>query len=436
VVIKPASSETDIVRLIDGYARKIGPAVLEQHGGNSVCSPLGVWLLLAACVTAASDPQRSALEDALGCPAARAAELLAAFLDAPPSALHTAMALWVRSRDRSTPLVEWSASLPAVIERGPLPSQEVADAWTERATEGLITQAPIQISEDSRVVLTSVLATKVSWEDKFAVEPANEHLRATSSWRGRVERIMVDYQPSPLLMLANTESAGIVAVHFALAKEDLGVLSVAADPGVGRPQVFEAAYELARRCRSDTAGQAKVSLFDLPLGEGASWVISEREVATYEEGARSEEIEYTVLPAWRTESNLDLKHSLLFGAHPALGALLELIGPSPQGDETVAAQSAVASFTPLGFDAAAISMLGIEIGESGSGPTERGLRRRARLYFDHPYAALAVAGTPADFRRARAGHTDLFCLPLFSAWIETPHEPDPPADYGSRWDIP
>ena len=252
------------------------------------------------------------------------------------------------------------------------------------------TRLPIELSELSRLVLASVLATKVSWEDPFAIEAAIDHLRASSPWHGRLDQVMLDYGGSRLSMLAHTESAGVVAVHFAQAEEDLGVLSVSADPGVGRQEVFEAAYELARRCRNDTFDQARLSLFDLPLGEGSSWLISEHEVATREAGTRSERIEYALLPAWRLESRLDLKTSPLFGAQPALDALLGLIGSSPEGDETAAVQSAVASFTPMGFEAAAVSLLYAETG-STSRPTNRGLQHRAKLYFDHPSAAVALA---------------------------------------------
>jgi hypothetical protein len=277
-------------------------------------------------------------------------------------------------------------------------------------------------------VLASALATKVSWENHFGVEAALDHLRQSSPWRGQVTQALVEHVRSPLTMLASTEAAGVVAVHFAQATEDLGVLSVAAAPTADRQQVFEAAYELARRCRNDTMPLARESLFDLPVGDGHSWQITEEAVPAYEEGSRKEGIEYVVLPAWRSESELDLKASALFGAEPALAALLGLLDPSPQGDRTVATQSVVASFTPKGFEAAAASIFDIEIGEMDTRPpTHQGLQRRARLYFDHPYAAIALAGTSSDFRRARAGHTDRFCLPLFSAWIETPGEPGAPS---------
>jgi Serpin (serine protease inhibitor) len=425
MVTESARPETDLFSVVDSYARRICPAVLNQHSEDSVSSPLGLWLLLAACATESSGTERTALEEALGCTASKAAGLLAEFLEVPPTALRSAMALWVKSVNRSTPLVEWSASLPASIERGPLPSQVDADAWINRQTEGLIARFPFTLSADFRLVLVSALATKVSWEIPFHVDAALANLRKSSPWRGKVNQVLVDYVPSPVTMLATTEAAGVVAVHFAQAVEDLGVLSVAAAATADRQQVFEAAYELARRCRTDTLSVARQSLFELPEGDGDSWQIAEEEVSTYEEGRRTEGIEYAVLPAWRIESQLDLKASALFGCEPALAALLELIGHSPEGDKTLATQSAIASFTPTGFEAAAASIFGVELGFSGGPPEHRGLQRRARPYFDHSYAAIGLAGTSSDFRRARAGHTDSFCLPFFSTWIETPGEPQP-----------
>ena len=420
-----ADTEAELVRLVDAFARRICPAVLEQHAQNSVCSALGIWLLLAACAAVPSREDRAELEEALGCSSAEATDLLARFWESPPRALRAAMALWMRSADRSTPVVEWSASLPAAIERGPTPSQQEADAWVTRQTGGLITCFPVEVTPLDRLVLVSALATKVSWAEYFCLEPAPVYLRQSSPWQRQVTQVLVDYVPSPFTMVATTEAAGVVAAHFALGAEDLGVLSVAAGPTIPRQQVFEAAHELARQFRNDTVSAARVSLFDLPVGDGDSWQIAEEEIPAREEGWHEERIEYTVLPTWRSESELDLTASTLFGAEPALAALLALIGSSPEGDIPKAAQSAVASFTPTGFEAGVASALGIELGDTGwQTPTHRGLRRRGRLYFDHPYAAIALAGTASDFRRTRAGHSDSFCLPIFSAWIETPVQPE------------
>ena len=52
-----------------------------------------------------------------------------------------------------------------------------------------------------------------------------------------------------------------------------------------------------------------------------------------------------------------------------------------------------------------------------------GIERSGRLVFDHPYAAVALNGSAADFRRAQHPQSDDFCLPLFTAWVTEPQEP-------------
>jgi hypothetical protein len=423
VAVGQASSHTSLASLIDGYCRRVCAAVLEQHEANSISSPLGIWLLLATCASAAKAEDRRGLEDALGCSSLQAADLLVRFLEDPPPALRSGLALWVRNADATPALVQWSATLPTQVERGDIPSQVAADAWADRHTLGLIKRFPSQLTHLTRLVLSSVLATKVSWQESFEVVSAQDHLRPSSPWRDQVAHVLLDRQHHRLpMMLATTEAAGVVAVHFALANEDLAVISVAADPEIDRRVAFEAAYEIARLCRVDGLTSAGCSLFDLPVGSGHSWEITEREVLTRKVGERSEQIEGAVLAAWHAESALKLEASEAFGIRPALSALFGLIGPDPRGDEVEAAQVAVASYTPTGFEAAAISAA--LLSARGAPPKERGLLRAARLCFDHPYAAVALAGGRSDFTRARAGHTESFCLPLFSAWVSTPHDPE------------
>jgi hypothetical protein len=422
---KPTGAQRSLATLIDSYSRGVSHAVLDQHPGSSVSSPLGIWLLLAACSTAASGDQLRTLERVLGCPAAEAATLLGRFREAPPPALHSALALWVRSTDRTSPLVEWSSSLPPQVDRGPIPSQQDVDAWANRHTMGLIDRFQIKITELTRLILASALATKVSWQAPLEVVPAARYVRESSPRANRVRNVLLDHNPVVPAMIATTAAAGVVAVHFAVATEDLAVVSVAAEPSLDRARVIEAAYEIAGRCRDDDLRRARCSLFELPLGEGHSWDITEEEVLAHTAGGHAEEIDGAVLAAWSVQSRLDLTTGG-FGVEPALDALLGLIGPSQLGDESDAVQSAVASFTPTGFEAAALTELARAAGSAA--PMEQGVQRQARLIFDHPYAALALAGTTSDFTRARAGHTEVFCLPLFTVWVAEPGEPEVAAD--------
>jgi hypothetical protein len=380
---------------------------------------------LAAAASAASGEQLTALEDALGCSSSEASVLLALFLEAPPPALHSALALWVRSDDFSSKLVAWSSMLPSQVSRGSIPTQPEADTWADRNTLGLIKRFPLKIDELTRLILTSALATKVSWETPFEAVPASEFLPTSSPWFGLVERVLLD-TVGERNMVANTAAAGTVAVHFAQAVEELVVVSVSADPSVDRSRVFDAAYDIARLCRDDKLESARCKLFGLPLGRGHSWDITEEEVLAFEPG-NHEAVVSSVLPAWSITSRLDLNVSDRFGVDPAIDALLDLIGRSPGGDLTQAVQSAVASYTPVGFDAAAISTFWLAAGR----PSQRALRRSAALCFDHPFAAVAISASNRDFGRTYSGHTESFGLPLFSAWIANPNEADEGATSGT-----
>lgn len=221
VAVSPDYVDDDLVSLVQGYSRRVGAAVLEQHKGTSVSSPLGIWLLLAACAGGASGQDRKELEEALGCPAPHAEVLLRHFFDRPPPALVSALALWVREADVTAAFAGWEAHLPPQVERGGMPSQAEADSWADKRTHGVIKRFPVQISALSRVILTSALATKVSWQTPFAVAAANEHLPATSPWRGQVSSVLLDQAPDGTRYLAETHAAGVVAVHVATATEDV-----------------------------------------------------------------------------------------------------------------------------------------------------------------------------------------------------------------------
>ncbi len=419
MVVDRADVQGRLAELVDAYARRIHPAVLAQHAGAAACSPLGIWLLLAACATGAVGEEERMLEDVLGCPAGEAGQLLAALVAQPPPALRAAIAVWVRASDATEALAGWVRSLPPAVESGFMPAQAEADAWTDRRTMGLIKRFPVTIDALTRIVLASALATKVSWEQPFDVAPASDSLGGRSPWRGQIDRLLLDARPAGRALLARSAAAGLLAVHLAVAKEELTVISVSADPMVPREAVLDAAHEIAAAGLADVASMA-CSLFELPLGDGHSWRISEREVRAHRDGERIERITAASLPAWRIETETDLKRSELFGCEPALQTLRSLIGREDD-DQTEAVQAAVASYGRYGFEAAAVTAFALRAA-AAMAPRNKGLERAATLRFDHPYAAVAVAGRPEP---AGSGLSTAFSgLLLFSAWLDQPIEPE------------
>jgi hypothetical protein len=254
---------------------------------------------------------------------------------------------------------------------------------------------------------------------------AGKHLGSGSPWRGTVTRLLWDGSPRKGTIIARSRSAGLVAVQAAVAREDLTVISVSADPGAAREAVLAAAHDVASATMGDPAALA-CSLYDLPLGAGHSWEITEQTVPTYVKEPPLERIAGAALPAWSARGHLDLRGSPLFGVDPALATLRRLIGPRPD-DKCQATQAAVASFTRYGFEAAAVTALGIRAAAARL-PIQRTLQRTAVLRFDHPYAAVAIAGRPApDGAGGPAvppSDSPFSGLPLFAAWVDEPREPE------------
>ncbi|GLI02482.1 hypothetical protein [Phytohabitans aurantiacus] len=354
-------------------------------GTHHVASPLGAWLLLALCGAAGHD-----VEEALGVDADDALAFAADLLGTPHDAVLSAAAVWTRARADAL-----LRRLPAAVETGDLPGQDRLDAWAREHTLGLIESFPLQVPPTAVVVLATALATKVSWGMPFDVVPG-------STLGGPFGARLANALRTPeghghRQFVASSARAGDLVVHTARAREGLAVTSVAAAPDVPAADVLAAAYEVA-------GGTAVArSLFDLPLGDGPLWTISERHAPVTAASGREERCA-AILPAWEARSEIDLGHPDL-GFPAGARAIAELLGLTEYDYE--ARQSAVARYTRVGFEAAAVSAM---FTTTGFTMPREGLVRTAELRFGHPYAVVAVAsgGGPWDG------------VPVFSAWVANP----------------
>ena len=397
------------------YAERFHGAVGHKH---HVASPLGAWLLLALCGPASTGSLREQITAALGLDVEMAAALAATLLGSRHPLVGAGAAVWIRAQTKAEALAGWMAGLPAGVERGDLPTPAQLDAWAKECTLGLIVKFP-QLPPGPLLVLVNALATRVLWDQSFELAPAR-NLGAASPWVRRLNRVLCSPRGGAhTQFVAVTERAGDVAVHTARAGNGLAVTSVIAAPGVSPSDVFAVAYDLATviACRGHVARR---SLFDLPLGDGPLWTLTEEPTMTTAHDGREERCT-AVLPAWSASSDHYLRADTL-GFPAAAAALFEILGPEFR--EYTACQSVLATYSHIGFEAAAITKLVMTLG--GPARKRAGVLRVADLRFGHPYAVVAVATD--DHGRASIGALQTngpwHGVPVLSAWVATPTDPN------------
>jgi len=399
------------------YAGRFHAAVGPRH---HVASPLGAWLLLAlvaaadeaggpadrtrtaaadagpttgaesdvaagAAAEAAGRGAAESLAEALGMPTEAAVRHARELLDHPHPAVAAATAAW--TRDAPSAAARWLAALPASVERGPVPTQDAADAWARRHTFDMIDHFPLTLDHTVLCVLANALATRISWTHPFTTTGSDAF---RSDWRERVATVLRTPDRGHMCAIARHPVAGEIGVHRAHA-EGLAVTSVVAAPHVPTDVVLAAAHDAAR----DRVEH--LSLADLPLGDGPAWTVAESTGTGDRVSA--------VLPAWSAISEHDLRApSFGFGA---AAAVLARLFDAAEWDAT---QAATARYHREGFEAAAVTAVAVRMSFRPPGK-----RREAELRFDHPYAVVATATGDGPW----AG------LPVFSAWVTDPEPPTP-----------
>ncbi len=144
--------------------RLLSDPVVDQAGGNVVCSPTGLWLALAAISCGALGDTAEELADLLGVAGPEAEPLVTAVARdlAATEALAVATGIWSASPVRAG----FRDGLPD-IAFGPLGDRAAIDAWITRATEGMIDRAPGVPNDDALLVLINALALKARWAEPF-----------------------------------------------------------------------------------------------------------------------------------------------------------------------------------------------------------------------------------------------------------------------------
>ncbi|HUC55835.1 MAG TPA: hypothetical protein VMA95_00430 [Streptosporangiaceae bacterium] len=385
-----ATTKPDLASEVAHYAATFHDVI---GYGHHVASPLGAWLLLALAAPAAAGEDAATLARLLGGGAAGAAGQAADLLAAPHPLVAAAAAVWGHPGALSK---DWLAGLPAAVNRGEVPAQTDLDRWARDHTFGLIENFPLRVSRLVDFLFATALATKVSWAHPFDLAPGSA-LGGSSPWAGRLGQVLRSPKDSAhMAFIAPTEQAGDVAVHLARARGGLLVASVIAESEVAPARVLAEAHRIAIAIATRRPVPRR-SLFDLPLGTAPLWDL--REQAT---GSTAGERCVAFLPAWSATSQHDLKD-------PRLG-FAAVVAALKAGGQWDATQAAMAKYTRIGFEAAAVTA----IMRLTAAMPRMGRSRTAELRFGHPYAVVAV--TEDDNQGPWHG------VPVFSAWVARPSE--------------
>lgn len=332
---------------------------------STVLSAVGVWPLLALLRRGADEDAGQELDRALGSGPADAAELLRALHEA--EAVRAALGLWSAA---GLPLErDWLDAVPAGAH-GELTGREVLDAWARKHTGGLIERMPVESLAQIRLLLASAIAVTTRWEQPFT---DGTWQIESGPWAGRrIAGLARSGRDLDQVAVAET-GAGPLTVVRCRGRTDVDVDLVLGPPDAAAGGVLAAAVTArgmpGSRLSDGTPGPG------LQVGERASIEAPTLHVHT---------------PRFRVTGAHDLLRSAdLFGLRTAADpSTNHFPGISTEAlFVSSARQNAVAIFSAEGFEAAAVTAVGMRA-TSMRQPSGRTYRHIA-VTIDRPFGFLA-----------------------------------------------
>ncbi len=364
-------------------------------GRDTVLSGLGVWPLLAAIADPASGAAREELARAVGFPAAEGPDAARRLLDAIEQnpAVHTALGLWTAASLPVNP--QWVARLPrvahGVLDLVPARAQAALDAWVEKETDGLLRRMPIQVDEETLLVLASALTVRTQWEQRFEPKP----WKVRGHWAGR-DLLGLSRTASVRDLSITATDDGPVTLATVRGGDEIDVVLALGAPDASSGTVLASAV---RAC--GPAAEASIEAVDLDQPQpGPGLTVREIPAFSAAPTARLETVAFTV----RGGHDL-LAHAELFGLAAAsdrsTGHFPGISSEVPLCVQA-AAQDATASFSAEGFVAAAVTAMAMMAGAA----MPRGTAKQLTASFDRPFGFVAVDRSTG--------------LVLVCGWVEEP----------------
>jgi hypothetical protein len=368
------------------------------------CAP-SAWPLLALLAHAGDGPGRKELEHAVGLPAAdaRAGALEILGLLREMTAATSALGIWARAQ---CPLdAAWTTGLPlgtvGHLTGDPVRDAPLLDGWARQHTGGLIEKMPVEVDDETLLVLAAAMSVRTSWIRPFT-ESGYPTWSDEGAWRDR--RYYTLWRVSRIVdrvSVAATNHGEITCLEI-LGKDGITVHLVIGEQGRPAREVLEGGL-LARSGHGRKGGE-------LRIGDTAPALVVER-VPDDEPDDRL----LIHMPRFSVDASHDLlEYPEVFGLDTVTDTLrghFPAISAQPLA-VTHARQSAAARFTAKGFEAAAVTAVAAVAG--GMPPVPPTRVKQIRVELDRPFGFFAS-------QRASG-------LILAAGWVAEPEPYEPTAE--------
>ena len=358
-----------------------------------VLSGAGLWPLLALLAAAADDPAGAELAAALDRPTDSAQQEALEIIDILRGGKSTTAALGIWTRENVPLDPDWAAPLPKEVV-GALTDQAALDRWADEQTGGLIDKFPLEITQETLLVLASALTTRVRWRTPFEGYP-----------RVRGETWRPD-DPGP----ADQQSLSRTTSNLSIAAVLDDVVTRVVVEGDGDVDVHlllgtdQSPAEILGAGLRELSGQAQVRLAADTGGRGGPGLTVEQL-----KSARPKDMLELSLPSFEIKSKHNvLANRDLFGLRllSTSASHLPRLSPIPLAISG-GAQDVLARFFAEGFEAAAVTAFGAVTGALSELPYDV---TYVSVDFDRPFGFLAV------HRPSR--------LAVVAGWVKSPFQPD------------
>lgn len=350
-------------------------------GASTAIAGAGVWPLLAILAASATGAARAELEAATGIDAAGGFEAAREVLRALREGAGVQGAFGVWTVDRVELDERWVGSVPdGTLGRlaGDGGDQARLDAWASEQTEGQIERMPVTVEPSTLMVIASALMARTNWLQPF--EADSTWVFDTGPWagiegvpnlcrrRGDAADLRIGSTAAGALTTVAVRGGGAITVHLALGEPE-------ASPGA----VVAATIERLTDANGATDGTAVDQ-------HSAAPGLTVHELPGTTPHLSVETVPFVV----RADHDL-LARRAMFGLETATDASrghFPAITPSMPLCIDQARQSAMAAFTDVGFEAAAVTAVTMMMGSAF--PHNEATTFSPHVRFDRPFGFVAV----------------------------------------------